>query len=234
LTVNWITKDSTVPLTLPLKSIALVLILLATSLSVHSEELRYIRDELYVPLRSGQTEDTPIVHKGLVSGTPVTIIGTSEDKTFSLVRTQKGTEGWIQTQYLSTEPAGRDLYKAASEKLAILQAQNKQLNQQLATLKNQEQQPQEILASHSSLDSVPATIDEAAANAIEFNVDHTALLEENQALKNQLELLSTDNQRLNDEKNSDDFLNGAFAVLLGVMITLAVPRLWPQKRTEWA
>jgi SH3 domain protein len=28
-------------------------------------------------------------------------------------------------------------------------------------------------------------------------------------------------------------MNGAFAVLIGVMITLMVPRLWPKKSSEW-
>jgi SH3 domain protein len=49
-------------------------------------------------------------------------------------------------------------------------------------------------------------------------------------------MLEAENQRLHDKVDSEDFLNGALAVLLGVIITLVVPRLWPKRRksSSWA
>ena len=49
-------------------------------------------------------------------------------------------------------------------------------------------------------------------------------------LRSQIEVLEADNQRLQDQLDSEAFMNGAFAVLLGVLITLLVPRLWPKRR----
>ena len=116
-----------------MKRIVLLLFILASSSQLYSAETRYIRDELYVPLRSGQTTQHRIVHKGLVSGTPLTIIAVSDDKLYSQVRTSKGIEGWIQTQYLSDSPAGRDLLKVAERKLATLQEKsiNSTLNNEM-------------------------------------------------------------------------------------------------------
>lgn len=221
-----------------MKSITLLLMLLTVSSHLSSEEIRYIRDELYVPLRSGQSMQHRIVHKGLVSGTAVSVIETGEDNVYSLVRTRRGVEGWIQTQYLSPEPAGRDLYKAANAKLATLQQQNTSLTQQLNELKSKDRQSQkevsDLSSKSSQLNAELSKIKQISANAIQLNSDNQRLLEENQMLKNEVNMLTTDNKRLNDAKDNDAFLNGAFAVLIGVMITLLVPRLWPQKTTDWA
>ena len=220
-----------------MKRLMLLLAILSASNTLRSEEIRYIRDQLYVPLRSGQTLQHRIVHKGLVSGTRLTVIETSDDEKYSRVRTDKKTEGWIQTQYLSSEQAGRDLLKIANTKVAGLQQKNNNLNKQLTAIKSQQQQAKKQISSLSSQSNTTNSelqqIKAISANAIQINSDNQRLLEENQLLNNEVDVLNTDNQRLNDEQDSDSFLNGAFAVLIGVMITLLVPRLWPQKRTEW-
>ena len=55
-------------------------------------------------------------------------------------------------------------------------------------------------------------------------------------LRAKVEMLEGENQRLQDKLQSEDFLNGAMAVLLGVIITLVAPRLMPKRRrnSEWA
>ena len=55
-------------------------------------------------------------------------------------------------------------------------------------------------------------------------------------LRSELDMMEAENQRLQDKVESEDFINGALAVLLGVIITLVVPRLWPKRRksSSWA
>ncbi len=221
-----------------MKRIVLLLFILASSSQLYSAETRYIRDELYVPLRSGQTTQHRIVHKGLVSGTPLTIIAVSDDKLYSQVRTSKGIEGWIQTQYLSDSPAGRDLLKVAERKLATLQEKYDDLGNEFNQLNTEQRDAKQQLSTLSSSSSETAKeldrVRSISANAIQLNDDNQRLLEENRMLKKELVMVNTDNQRLADNEENDAFLNGALAVLLGVMITLIVPRAWPKKSTEWA
>lgn len=221
-----------------MKKILLLLMTLLSSSQLYSEEVRYIRDVLYVPLRSGQTNQHRIVHKGLVSGTPVTVIEMSEDDTNSFVRTKSGIEGWIQSQYLSDQPAGRDLYNAATEKISKLETQNSELKQELNALKKdineKEKQVEQLSESNQQTSEELATIKDISGNALKLNQDNQRLLQENQVLKNEADVLRTDNQRLNDDKENDAFLNGAFAVVIGVMLALIVPRLTPKKRDDWA
>ena len=221
-----------------MKRIVLLLFILASSSQLYSAETRYIRDELYVPLRSGQTTQHRIVHKGLVSGTPLTIIAVSDDKLYSQVRTSKGIEGWIQTQYLSDSPAGRDLLKVAERKLATLQEKYDDLGNEFNQHNTEQRDAKQQLSTLSSSSSETAKeldrVRSISANAIQLNDDNQRLLEENRMLKKELVMVNTDNQRLADNEENDAFLNGALAVLLGVMITLIVPRAWPKKSTEWA
>jgi SH3 domain protein len=220
------------------KNILLLLVLLTASSQSLSQQTQYIRDELHVPLRSGQGNQYRIVHKGLVSGTALTVLEQNEDKTYTKVRTSKGIEGWIQSQYLKDQPSSKYLLKLANQTISKLQKKNADTNKQLNSLSSQDQTLKQKLAELSKNNSLLANelkeIKAISANAIQINQDNQRLLEENQMLINKTEMLSTDNQRLIDKQESDSFLSGAFAVLIGVMITLLVPYLWPKKRTDWA
>ncbi len=220
-----------------MKNIVLLLVLLASGSQLYSQTV-YIRDELYVPLRSGQGSQYRIVHKGLVSGTSLTVITTNEDKSYTQVRTKGGTEGWIQSQYLSQERAGKDLYREAQGTISKLKSDNEELKRQLSEATNKQTNTQNKLTALTSNNNKVSkeleNIKAISANAISLNEDNQRLLEENQMLKNEVDVLSTDKQRLTDNQESDAFLNGAFAVLIGVMITLIVPRAWPKKSTDWA
>ena len=67
-------------------------------------------------------------------------------------------------------------------------------------------------------------------------MDNRRLVEESENLRSEVEMLEAENQRLHDKLESEDFLNGALAVLLGVIIALVAPRLQPKRRksSSWA
>ena len=219
-------------------SLLLALSTLFITPQAFSQETRYIRDTLFVPLRSGQSFKHRIVHKGLASGTPLTLLEVSEDGSYSMVRTAKGVEGWLQTQYLSEEPAARSQLEAIKAQNQTLTQKNNALSKELAALKKQHGDAK--LAIKKLTESQQGTAEELSeikaisANAITLNKDNKVLLQEKQELLNELDLVRADNQRLNDSLDNEEFMNGVFAVLIGVIITLLVPRLWPKKSTEWA
>ncbi len=220
-----------------MKIITLLIAGLLLCSQAYSEETVYISDLLYVPLRSGQGSQYRIVHKGLVSGTPLMVIERSEGNNYTRVKTPKGIEGWIQSQYLSKEPSARNQLKMAKVSITKLKSDNNTLSKQLSSLhskdKSTTKQLNSKLSQNDKLEKELLQIKEVSANAIRLNTDNQRLLNENQVLKNEVDVLSADNKRLNDDIDSESFLNGAFAVLIGVMITLIVPRLWPKKSTEW-
>ncbi len=221
-----------------MKTLSLIFLGLLLSNELYAEPIRYIRDTLYVPLRSGQGSQYRIVHKGLLSGARLELLETSADGTYSKVRTSKGKEGWLQTQYLMEQPAAKNLLAATNAKVGELQTSNRAMQKQLKDSQKAKQalekRLQQVNASQSDLSQELEQIKDVSSRTIQINRDNNRLLQENEALKNQLDVISADNQRLQDKAASDSFMNGAFAVLIGVFITLLVPRLWPQKKTDWA
>ncbi len=59
---------------------------------------------------------------------------------------------------------------------------------------------------------------------------------EAEELRSAADMLEAENQRLQDNLDSEAFLNGAFAVMLWVIVALVVPRIWPTRRksSSWA
>ena len=220
-----------------MKKIALMLVLLASSGLLHSEEIRYVNDVLVIQLRTGPSFNHRNF-KGLTSGTKLTLLETSDDEKWSHVKTPTGEDGWVPTQYLSSDPAARDVLKVVRQQLDNARRENDELKQQLAdvtaTAQAANQKLDNLNGQNNNLSKELDNIKSVSANAIQLNSDNKRLLQENQELKNRVDVLGTDNQRLKDARNSEQFMNGAFAVLIGVFITLLVPRLWPKKRSDWA
>ncbi len=215
----------------------LTIIGLSLSSPAYSQQTQYVSDTLRINFRSGPSNSNRIVHTFL-SGTPLTAIEESEDKKWTKVKTTKGEEGWVLTQYLMNTPAARNQLKAANTSVVKLRESNKDLKQQLQTLQGKQNstnaQATSLSSSNATLSKELDELKAISANAIQLNTDNQKLLNESQMLKNEVDVLQADNQRLTDKNNSDSFLNGAFAVLIGVMITLIVPRLWPRKASDWA
>lgn len=216
----------------------LVIASIGFSSQANSQETRYIRDTLFVPLRSGQSFKHRIVHKGLMSGTPLTLLEVSEDESYSFVKTEQGIEGWLQSQYLSDEPSARSQLKNLQAQNQKLQTQNTALAKELGNIKKQYSEAQVAVSQLSEKQQGTSKelneIKEISANALTLNDDNKQLLQKNQELLNEVDLLKADNQRLNDSIDNEAFMNGALAVLIGVIITLLVPRLWPRKSSEWS
>ena len=80
----------------------------------------YVRDTIYVPLRGGQSTEHRILHRGLRSGTALERLQTNDESGYTLVKSEGGVEGWIQSQYLVEVPIARDLLKKTEDRLLEL------------------------------------------------------------------------------------------------------------------
>lgn len=211
--------------------------LLLSLASASIAETRYISDKIYVPLRVGDGSKYRIVHRGLPSGEKLELISSNEDSGYSKVRTDKGIEGWLPSHYLISTPAARSQLDASKKQIEELAAANKGLRTQLenTTQNNQETNSvvEELKSENKSLLDELEEIKRISANSIKLDDDNRRLLESNQMLSSEVDVLKTDNARLRENKENEFFLNGAFAVLIGVFIALFVPRMMPKRRSDW-
>jgi SH3 domain protein len=201
------------------------LLLLLLSASGLAQEVRYVSDKQYVPLRSGQGDQFRIVHRGLASGLRLEVDEINEESGYSHVTTPSGTQGWIRSQYLvSEEPARQQLARSRQRNEALLAEQS-----------NWQATNEQLLASQAQLESTAtelADLQRISDNALNLDINNRRLTQQLEVLKTRIEILESDNLRMSESNDSEAFYNGVFAVLLGVIITLLIPRLWPKRRTS--
>ena len=198
-------------------------------------ETRYISDKIYVPLRVGDSTKHRIIHRGLPSGEKLELLETNEDSGYSRVKTDRGVEGWLPSHYLVENPVARTLLNAAKQQVTD---SNKELREQLKSTTQTSTQTSNIVSEleqeNTALNEELGEVKRISANAIKLDEDNRRLLESNQMLASEVDVLKTDNARLRENKENEFFLNGAFAVLIGVMITLIIPKMMPKRRSDWS
>ena len=207
--------------------------------AVNAATTSYVSDVFYVPLHSGNSSKHRIVHRGLRSGTELTVLDVDEKAGFSKVKTASGTTGWIQNQYLSAQPIARlqlreerARLQQMSERLEQAQSQQSGFSKDNTELR---QQVQNLSRQNQSLTSELASIKKISANAITLDRNHRELLEKNEMLKIDIAELQADNARLADKSDKEWFIRGSFAVILGALLAIILPKLRPKPRSsEWA
>ena len=215
----------------------LSLLLCSTSMAA---DTRYISDTQYIPLRSGPGNEYRIVHRGIPSATRLEVRQVSESGEFAEIVTEKGTEGWIRTQYLMKELPSRDRLATALAKIDNLTGENQTLKERNRALSGERTQLSEQLnGTEGNLTSVTeelAHLKQISGKAVQLDADYRHLTLETEELRLEGETLKAENRRLQDKLESKAYRDGALAVLLGVIIALTVPRLWPKKKNNsgWA
>ncbi|MBV1885121.1 MAG: TIGR04211 family SH3 domain-containing protein [Gammaproteobacteria bacterium] len=191
--------------------------------------MRYISDVLYVPLRSGQTVEHRIVHRGLKSGTEVEIIDQSEDETWLHVKTNSGTEGWIQTQYLLTQPIARHRITQVNQQLEQLKNSGGDQVRKLVELQNETSQlskeKKSLEKSTTKLSSELAHIKKVSANAIRIDQANNELIKKNQLMEVEIEQLKAEREKLENDNTYKGLKYGAIIMIIGLFIGLIAPML---------
>ncbi len=204
------------------------------------EQQMFIDDTMFAPVRAGQGNQYRIIHQGLRSGTPVQVLEHNQDTGYSRIRF--GTderEGWILTRYLSTQPI-------AADRLAQANAELEQVRQQLANreseLSEARQELDQVDSTRQALEQELAEVSEELEHVLSISDDainlerrNTEMRETKQELQREVELLTTENQRLKDRRDSDFMLLGGGLVIAGILIAVIFPLLKPSRKSDtWA
>jgi len=216
----------------------LSILIVVSSVAVAQARTVYVDDQLYLPVRSGPGTQFRIIENAVPSGTRLEVLD-GDNENYTRVRTPKGTEGWVSTQYLSDTPVARDLLQRATREL---ESARNELNETQEQLNQVTAERDELQNSETSLSSRSAElqeelrrIKEVSADALNLQQRNGELREENQKLRNDLEVLTAENERLEASKESDFMLLGAALVLGGVLLALIIPMLKPARKTDnWA
>lgn len=201
-------------------------------------ETVYIRDELYVPLRGGQSPEHRILHRGIKSGTPLELIEENEETGYSKVRMEDGLEGWIQTQYLQDEPVAADLLQRARREMSNLREQHQQSLSRIGELETENSELQEannaLREQMRALSEDLNEVTELASDEVAINQENLGLKEKNRLLQNELDTLTRSNAELRDESERQWFLLGAGVVFAALLLGfLLARRIYTRRGGGW-
>ncbi len=217
-----------------------ITVLLLVPINTQAEQKTvYVSDIVYVPLRSGNSNKHRIIHRGLKSGTPLTLIESDLETKLSRVSTSNGIEGWIQSQYLSETMIARsqlqDIRATHQSLRRELQTRTANEAQLTEALTQSQQSLKQLKKNNQALESELTEIKKISANAINLDNNNRKLLQNNEMLKIEIAELQADNARLADKSDKEWFLRGAFAVFIGAILAIALPRLKIKSRAkEWS
>lgn len=200
----------------------------------HAETV-YIRDTLYVPLRTGQSSGHAILHRGLPSGTALTLIEEDEASGYSRVRLEDDTEGWLPSQYLVEEPIAADRIESIEKELVDLEAQHQRALQRVqeaeAATVAATSRHAELEAKNESLREELNRINLLAADAIAIDLANQDLKQSRDALRAEINAMSVVNQTLRRNSNQVWYVSGAGTVLIGLLFGFYAARRIYQRRS---
>jgi len=201
-----------------------------------AQETQYISDMVLVPVRSGPGTDYRIVNRGLPSGTALLVYGLSDDGEWTEIETRGGTRGWIPTQYLQKEPPAGLLINDLRLELEQVRGERDRLVSQLNQSSTEVTEADEtIVELNTTLESTQAELTEVkrvSAAALDLDLMNQQLVAELESERSEADLLRLENVRLRERIANNQILDGALAVLLGVILAVVAPRLWPKKKRQ--
>ncbi len=199
---------------------------------------RYISDELRVPLRKTPCSRCSILHRGLKAGLQLNVIETQEG--WSHVITPSGLDGWLESQYLVSQPIAKTRiakFQAQNEKL---ETQNTEMKSALANAHKEAQLLSSELAALRDENQDTTTelreIQEVSANALQLHNQNQELLKQNKMLQSEIDVLKATSAQLASSNTQKWFFYGALSVFMGALLSIILPHLKRKRRgySEWA
>ena len=208
--------------------------LVLVGLAAHAQETRYISDTLLVAVRAEARNDAAIVHRGLPSGTAVLSYTSGESGDWIEIETRNGIRGWLRSQYLQSEPPASlligdlriELEKTRAERDRLVN----QLNETSSDANMADGAIDDLTAQLESARNEVVEIKRVSSAAMELDLMNQQLVAELESERSGADLLRLENVRLRERIANNQILDGALAVLLGVILAVITPRLWPSKK----
>jgi SH3 domain protein len=218
-----------------LRKVLLALVLVLGPVSAFAATM-YISDELTVPLRRGPSNGHKIVNAALPSGLALEILGEDKAAGFTQVRTPNGTEGWLPTQYLVSQPIAKDRLAAAMKRVETLEAQLKSTRENYQDVRGArteiESRATDLSKENQKLTTELAEIRRVSATALTQFEENKQLKADNASLQTQVSQLTDEVSDLKRNVLMRWLLSGGGLVLVGLLLGAWIKSR--PKRSTWA
>ena len=204
---------------------------------VFAKTIRYVSDELKIPIRSGASDKHRIL-KFIRSGTALTVLETSGDGKYSHVKASGGKSGWVLTADLMNVPSGRDRLAAAQKQFSESDTIIKDLKSTIAELKSELKQLKnekgDLQNERTNLSNSLEDLKITAANPLSLSKKNKQLKKELDKVRQNEAMLEKDNQQLSSNVMQEWFVIGGAVSIGSLILGLILTRInWRKKRDSW-
>jgi SH3 domain protein len=190
-----------------------------------AETIRYVSDQLTIPMRRGPSDQYKIVRYPS-SGDALTVLKTDNNSGYTKVRTQSGKEGWVLSKYLMESPSARDRFAAAKKKMSQL----REIEKEKMEFKSERDQ---LNKQNVQLNKQLAEIRRVSSNAVKISEENEALRTSSIKMERQIQMLQQENDSLQDRSFRNWFMTGAAVVIISMLIGITLTRIRWRKKSSW-
>lgn len=201
------------------------LISLYTIEFVQAETIRYVSDQLDIPMRTGQSDRHKIL-RFPKSGDALTILETNDESGYSLVRTKRGREGWVLSKDLMNIPSARDRLATAEKKMSRLH----EIEKEKTALKRERDQ---LNSQNVQLNKQLAQIRRVSANAVKISEENETLSTRSIEMERNIQMLEQENDSLQDSSYRNWFMTGAAVVIVSMLFGVILTRIRWRRKSSW-
>ena len=201
-----------------------------------SAEPAWVSDQFEIMLRTGPSTSNAI-QLMVSSGTRLEVLEQDNASGYSKVRTGGGTEGWVLSRYLMTEPPARQQLQSLTNQLTSATEHGSSMSSQLNSIKGEydsaTRQINALERENDQLESELAEIKRTAANVLSIDSRNKELQQQLTDAEIKVSILEQENQELNRQQMRYWFLSGALVLLVGIILGIWLPRIRWQRRSRY-
>lgn len=196
----------------------------------------WVTDQFEITLRSGPSTSNAI-QLMVDSGLRLEVLERDADSGYSRVRTPGGTEGWVLTRYLMSEPSAREQLEKLTSQLTNANSRGSSLDSQMKAVKSEYDSATKKIASlereKAAVEKELAEIKRTAANVLAINNQNQTLMDQLAAAQIRGDTLEQENRQLGGQTTRYWFMAGALVLLVGVVLGIWLPRIRWQRRSRY-
>jgi SH3 domain protein len=196
----------------------------------------WVSDQFEIMLRSGPSTSNAI-QLMLTSGTRLEILEQDPESGYTKVKTEGGTEGWVLSRYLMSEPPAREQLEALTGQLTNANARGTSMTSQLNAIKGEyDSATRQIRALENERDRISrelAEIKRTAANVLAIDSRNKDLQQELTDAQIKASTLEEESQKLRSQQTRYWFMTGAAVLLVGMLLGLWLPRVRWHRRSRY-
>ncbi len=216
--------------------IAAVCLLFLLPILDASAQSAWVSDQFEVMLRTGPSTSNAI-ERMLPSGAALEVVERDEETGYSRVRTRAGTEGWVLTRYLMSEPSAREQLATLTQRLTNANQEGSSLSSQLLAVQGEHDQAKRRITTLENekrlLEQELAEIKRTAANVLSINNQNKELRDQLSNAEIETATLQQQNRALRSQTTRYWFMAGALVLVVGMILGIWLPRIRWQRRSRY-